>query len=53
MLRISEGIENCSRLSRADRHPARAAGSTSGLRTIELPADVCTVVIIADADPAG
>ena len=52
-LGISEGIENALAYHVLTGIPVWAAGSTSGLKTIELPAEVRTVVIIADADPAG
>jgi DNA primase len=34
-------------------HPAWAALSTSGLRTLELPKDVGDVIVLADGDAAG
>ena len=52
-LAISEGIENALSYHALTGIPVWAAGSTSGLKMIELPAEVRTVVIIADADPAG
>jgi putative DNA primase/helicase len=52
-LGISEGIENALAYHVLTGIPVWAAGSTSGLRTIELPTEVRIVVIIADADPAG
>jgi hypothetical protein len=52
-LGISEGIENALAFHVLTGIPVWAAGSTAGLRTIELPAAVRTVVIIADPDAAG
>jgi len=52
-LGISEGIENALAYHVLTGVPVWAAGSTSGLKAIELPAEVRTVVIIADPDPAG
>jgi hypothetical protein len=34
-------------------HPAWVALSTSGLRGLDLPKDVCGVIVLADGDEAG
>ena len=34
-------------------HPARAALSTSGLRLLDRPRDVCNIIVLAVADRAG
>jgi putative DNA primase/helicase len=38
---------------RATSHPAWAALSTSGLRTLDLPEDVRDVIVLADGDDPG
>ena len=53
LLLVGEGIETCLAAMVATGHPAWAALSTSGLRALDLPKDVCDVVILADADDAG
>lgn len=52
-LMIAEGIETALSVMQATGETAWAALSTSGLRALELPADVRDVVILADGDDAG
>ena len=52
-LAIGEGLESCLSAMQATGVPAWAALSTSGLKTLSLPADVRNVVILADGDDAG
>jgi len=53
VLMIGEGVETCLAAMQATGHPAWAALSTSGLRTLELPTDVRKIVILADGDTPG
>jgi DNA polymerase I-like protein with 3'-5' exonuclease and polymerase domains len=53
VLLAGEGIETCLSAMQATGHPAWAALSTSGLRALELPADVRDVIVLADSDDAG
>lgn len=53
MLMVGEGIETCIAAMQATGHPAWAALSTSGLRTLDLPKDVREVIVLADGDDAG
>jgi hypothetical protein len=53
VLMVGEGIENCFAAMQATGHPAWAALSTSGLKTLDLPEDVRTVIVLADGDDAG
>jgi hypothetical protein len=48
-----EGIETCLAAMQATGHPAWAALSTSGLRTLELPPEVRDVIVLADGDDPG
>jgi DNA primase len=50
---IGEGIETCLAVMQATGKPAWAALSTSGLRSLELPASIQSVDILADGDPPG
>ena len=50
---VGEGIETCLAAMRATGHPAWAALSTSGLRTLDLPKDVRDVIVLADGDEPG
>jgi putative DNA primase/helicase len=50
---IAEGIETALSVMQATGQTAWAALSTSGMRTLELPASVRNVVILADGDYAG
>ena len=52
-LMVGEGIETCLAAMQATRKPAWAALSTSGLRALELPAEIRDVVVLADGDDAG
>jgi hypothetical protein len=53
VLMVGEGIETCLAAMLATGHPAWAALSTSGLRTLDLPKDVQDVIVLADGDEAG
>ena len=53
VLMVGEGIETCLAAMQATGHPAWAALSTSGLRTLDLPDDVRDVIVLADGDDAG
>jgi putative DNA primase/helicase len=50
---VGEGIENCLVAMQATGRPALAALSTSGLRTLSLPADVREIVVLLDGDDAS
>jgi hypothetical protein len=50
---IGEGIETCLAAMQATGRPAWAALSTSGLRSLDLPAAATDIIILADADEAG
>ena len=52
-LMIAEGIETALSAMQATAQAAWAALSTSGLRTLELPAEIGDVVVLADGDDAG
>ena len=53
VLMVGEGIETCLAAMRATGHPAWAALSTSGLRTLDLPDPVRNVIVLADGDEPG
>ena len=53
VLMIGEGIETCLAAMQATGHPAWAALSTSGLRTLDLPGSVREVIVLADGDDPG
>jgi hypothetical protein len=53
VLMVGEGIETCLAAMQATGHPAWAALSTSGLRSLDLPKDVSDVIVLADGDEAG
>jgi DNA primase len=53
VLMVGEGIESSLAAMQATGHPAWAALSTSGLRTLDLPEDVRAVIVLADGDDAG
>jgi hypothetical protein len=52
-LMIAEGIETALSAMQATGQGAWAALSTSGLRTLELPASVRDVIVLADGDDPG
>jgi phage/plasmid primase-like uncharacterized protein len=52
-LMIAEGLETALSAMQATGLATWAALSTSGLRALELPADVRNVVVLADGDEAG
>lgn len=53
VLMVGEGIETCFAATQATGRPAWAALSTSGLRTLDLPAEVREVILLADGDDPG
>jgi putative DNA primase/helicase len=53
VLMVGEGIETCLAAMQATGNPAWAALSTSGLRLLDLPKDLCDVIVLADGDDAG
>jgi putative DNA primase/helicase len=53
VLMVGEGIETCFAAMEATGRPAWAALSTSGLRTLDLPAEVREVILVADGDDPG
>ena len=53
MLMVGEGIETCLAAMQETGHPAWAALSTSGLRTLDLPKSVRDVIVLADGDVPG
>ncbi len=53
VLMVGEGIETCLSAMQATRKPAWAALSTSGMRTLVLPAEIRDVIVLADGDDAG
>ena len=53
VLMVGEGIETSLAAMQATGHPAWAALSTSGLRTLDLPNEVHDVIVLADGDDAG
>jgi putative DNA primase/helicase len=52
-LMVAEGIETALSAMQATGQPAWAALSTSGLRTLDLPAEVRDVIVLADGDGPG
>ena len=53
LLMVGEGIETCLAAMQATGHPAWAALSTAGLRTLDLPATVHELIVLADGDESG
>jgi putative DNA primase/helicase len=53
VLMVGEGIETCLAAMQATSHPAWAALSTSGMRSLELPKEVRDVIVLADGDDGG
>ena len=53
VLMIGEGVETCLAAMQASGHPAWAALSTSGMRSLDLPTNVRDVIVLADGDEAG
>jgi DNA primase len=53
VLMIGEGIETCLAAMHATGHPAWAALSTSGMRTLNLPNNFRDVIVLADGDEPG
>ena len=52
-LMAGEGIETCLAAMQATGLPAWAALSTSGLRTLRLPAEIDELIVLADGDDPG
>jgi putative DNA primase/helicase len=52
-LMIGEGIETCLAAMQMYRAPAWAALSTSGIKSLVLPAHIRSIIILADGDPPG
>lgn len=52
-LMVGEGIETCLAAMQATGLPAWAALSTTGLRTLQLPAEINEVIVLADGDDPG
>jgi hypothetical protein len=53
LLMVGEGIETTLAAMQATGHPAWAALSTSGLRSLVLPNDVRHLIVLADGDDPG
>ena len=53
VLMVGEGIETCLAAMQATGHPAWAALSTSGMRSLDLPKEVREVIVLADGDAGG
>lgn len=53
VLMVGEGIETCLAAMQATGHPAWAALSTSGLRSLDLPDKVRDIIVLADGDDPG
>jgi hypothetical protein len=53
VLMVGEGIETCLAAMQATGHAAWAGLSTSGLRRLDLPKDVCDIIVLADGDDPG
>lgn len=53
VLMVGEGIESCLAAMQASGHPAWAALSTSGMRSLDLPTNIRDAIVLADGDAAG
>jgi putative DNA primase/helicase len=53
VLMVGEGIETCLAAMQVTGHPAWAALSTSGMRSLDLPKGVGNVIVLADGDDRG
>jgi hypothetical protein len=53
VLMVGEGIETCLAAMQNSGHPAWAALSTSGLRSLDLPNNVRDIIVLADGDDPG
>jgi putative DNA primase/helicase len=53
LLMVGEGIETALAAMQATGHPAWAALSTSGLKSLDLPSTVRKLIVLADGDDAG
>jgi putative DNA primase/helicase len=53
VLMVGEGVETCLAAMQASGHPAWAALSTSGLRSLDLPTNVRDLIVLADGDESG
>jgi hypothetical protein len=52
-LMVGEGIETCLAAMQSTGLPAWAALSTSGLRALQIPAEIDDVIVLADGDDPG
>jgi putative DNA primase/helicase len=52
-LLVGEGLESCLSALQATSRPTWSALSTGGLRTLVLPREVRSIIILADGDDAG
>jgi putative DNA primase/helicase len=53
LLMVAEGIETALSVMQAKKWPAWAALSASGFRTLDLPAEIKRVIVLADGDDSG
>lgn len=53
VLMIGEGIETCLAAIQSTGHPAWAALSTSGMRSLQLPEQLTELIVLADGDIPG
>jgi putative DNA primase/helicase len=53
VLMVGEGVETCLAAMQASGHPAWAALSTSGLRSLDLPTEIRDLIVLADGDESG
>jgi putative DNA primase/helicase len=53
VLMVGEGVETCLAAMQASGHPAWAALSTWGLRSLDLPTNIRDVIVLADGDEPG
>jgi hypothetical protein len=53
LVMVAEGIETALSVMQAKKWPAWAALSASGFRTLDLPAEIKRVIVLADGDDAG
>jgi putative DNA primase/helicase len=53
LVMVAEGIETALSVMQAKKWPAWAALSASGFRTLDLPAEIKRVIVLADGDDSG
>jgi len=53
VLMVGEGVETCLSAMQSNGEAAWAALSTSGMRSLDLPATLTNVIVLADGDEAG